>query len=155
VNAISQLQQAIIGRLTATDAQFPSLTPANGQITWMTEDIGDLLNAVTKVVGSLGIVGVVMTPGGGKMYEAKMTYPITFKCFVEIQILENVTVNRGAAGTQIPMLDLLVFCLQRLHNWSPTGQRINKMMINETPFVLVEQVPILTYNVRFDIGLSV
>lgn len=149
MNVFSNLQQAVIGRLTASDTKYPSLTPVNNQINWITEDIGDLANIVTKTVGTLGIIGIVMTPGGGKMYSLDHDLPAGFVCPIEIQIQENVTVNRGAAGTQVPALDLVQFCMQRVHRFSPTNQRLNRIYLEETPFLLVSEVPLLVYNVRF------
>jgi hypothetical protein len=89
-----------------------------------------------------------MTPGGGKLYKMGV-YPMQLACPIEIQIQENVTVNRGTAGTQIPNLDLVQFCLKRLHLWSPTGQRITRIEADETPYILVSEYPLLTYNVHF------
>jgi hypothetical protein len=154
MNAFSQLQQQVIGRLVADDTGVPSLVPATGEIRWITEDIGDLANIISRITGSLGIIGIVMTPGGGKLFEAGI-FPISFMCPIEIQIQENVTVNRGASGTKIPALDLVQFSMRRLHLWSPTGQRINKIELDETPYVLVSEYPVLTYNVRLNAKLTI
>jgi hypothetical protein len=154
MNAFSQLQQEVIGRLTATNADVPSLVPATGEIKWITEDIGDLANIIGRTVGSLGIIGIVMTPGGGKMFEVGI-FPISFICPIEIQIQENVTINRGNSGTKVPVLDLVQFSMRRLHLWSPSNQRINKIELDETPYLLVSEYPILTYNVRFNAKLTI
>jgi hypothetical protein len=154
MNAFSNLQQEVIGRLTATVTDVPSLSPANGKVNWITEDIGDLAKAINKMVGTLGIIGIVMTPGGGKLFKLG-TYPMALQCPIEIQIQENVTVNRGASGTQIPNLDLVQFCLRRLHLWSPTSQRISRIEADETPYILVSEYPLLTYNVRFLAPLTI
>jgi len=154
MNAFSNLQQEVIVRLTAAVPNIPSLVPVNGQVNWITEDIGNLANIITKTVGTLGIIGIVMTPGGGKLYKMGV-YPMALACPIEIQIQENVTVNRGAAGTQIPNLDLVQFCMRRLHLWSPTSQRINRIEAEEVPYMLVSEHPILTYNVRFIVGLTI
>jgi hypothetical protein len=154
MNAFSQLQQEVIGRLTATNADVPSLVPATGEIKWITEDIGDLANIIGRTVGSLGIIGIVMTPGGGKMFEVGI-FPISFMCPIEIQIQENVTINRGNSGTKVPVLDLVQFSMRRLHLWSPSNQRINKIELDETPYLLVSEYPILTYNVRFNAKLTI
>lgn len=154
MNAMSQLQQQIIGRLTASVADVPSLSPAAGEVKWVTEDIGDLASIIARQVGKMGIVGIVMTPGGGKMFDVGI-FPISFMCPIEIQIQENVTVNRGASGTQISNLDLVQFCMRRLHQWSPSNQRINKVELDETPYLLVTEVPILTYNVRFNAKVTI
>jgi hypothetical protein len=153
MNLFSNLQQQVIGRLTATVQEVPSLVPANGQINWITEDIGDMAKAIGKLIGSLGIIGIVMTPGGGKLFKMGI-YPISLECPIEIQIQENVTVNRGASGTQIPNLDLVQFCLRRLHLWSPTNQRISRIEADETPYILVSEYPLLTYNVRFNAPIT-
>jgi hypothetical protein len=157
MNAMSQLQQQVIGRLTASVADVPSLTPAAGEIMWVTEDKGDLASIIARQIGKMGIVGIVMTPGGQtcKLYDVGMTVPIAFACPIEIQIQENVTVNRGAAGTQISNLDLVQFCMRRLHQWSPSHQRVNKIELDETPYLLVADAPILVYNVRFNAKLTI
>jgi|SRR5215471_840997 len=142
------LQNAIIARLTASDPAIPSLTPATGQINWITEDIGDLANNITKTLGKLGIIGIVMTPGGGKVYEQGV-YPASIRCTVEIQIWENVTINRGASGTQIASLDLVEFIIARLHLYSPHGHRADRIEIDDVPFNLISATPVLGYSVRF------
>jgi hypothetical protein len=154
MNAMSQLQQQVIGRLTASVAEVPSLEPVAGEISWVTEDRGDFANIIQRATAKVGIVGIVMTPGGGKLFELGC-YPIQFTCPIEIQIQENVTVNRGAAGTQISSLDLLQFCMKRLHLWSPSHQRINRIELDENPYLLVAETPILVYNVRFIAKLSI
>jgi hypothetical protein len=153
MNIFTNLQQAVIGRLTEAVPDVPSLVPANGKVNWITEDIGDLANAIAKTVGTLGIIGIVMTPGGGKLVKMGI-YPMSLHCPIEIQIQENVVVNRGAQGTQIPSLDLVQFCLLRLHLWSPTGQRISRIEAQETPYLLVSEHPILTYNVQFSAPIT-
>jgi|SRR5215471_17977835 len=154
MNAFSNVQQQVIGRLTATVTDVPSLVPQNGKVNWITEDIGNLANIISKAVGTIGIIGIVMTPGGGKLFKMGV-FPIGLGCPIEIQIQENVTVNRGASGTQIPSLDLVQFCLKRLHLWSPSNQRLNRIEVDEVPYLLVSEYPILTYNVRFNVGLTV
>jgi hypothetical protein len=154
MNAMSQLQQQVIGRLTQDDTQVPSLAPASGEISWITEDKGDLANIIQRQIGKMGIVGIVMTPGGGKLFRVGI-FPISFDCPIEIQIQENVTVNRGASGTQIAVLDLVQFCMRRLHLWSPSNQRINKIELDEVPYLLVTEVPILVYNVRFKAKITI
>jgi hypothetical protein len=154
VNVFSDLQESIITRLTAPDQKVPSLTPHAGQVNWVSEDIGDLANVVLRATGKVGIIGIVVTPGGGKLYKMGI-FPISFRCPIEIQIQENVTVNRGDAGTQISALDLVQFCMLRLHLWSPTNQRITNIEADETPFALVSDTPLLVYNVRFNAKLTV
>jgi len=154
MNVFSQLQQDVISRLTATVSDSPSLVPRNGKVNWITEDIGDLANIIGRAVGSVGIIGIVMTPGGGKLFKMGI-FPISFLCPIEIQVQENVTVNRGAAGTGIPSLDLVQFCLRRLHLWSPGNQRVDRIEVDETPYLMVSEHPILTYNVRFNSKLTI
>jgi hypothetical protein len=154
MNALTKLQQDVIGRLTATVSDVPSLTPATGQVNWITEDIGDFANIIARTIGTLGIIGIVVTPGGGKLFSMGC-YPISFACPIEVQIQENVIVNRGNAGTQIPSLDLLQFVMRRLHLWSPSHQKINRIELDEVPYLLVSETPILTYNVRLSAPLSI
>ena len=157
MNALSQLQQQVIGRLTAIDPAVPSLVAAVGAISWITEDVGDLANIVARAVANIGIVGIVVTPGGEdrcKLFSAGV-FPISFVCPIIIQIQENVTVNRGT-GTNIPALDLVQFVMRRLHMWSPTHQRaVNQINLDETPYSLVQEAPILTYNVRFNAKITI
>jgi hypothetical protein len=72
-----------------------------------------------------------------------------------VQIQENVTINRGASGTQVPALDLVEFCMKRLHWFERDGQRIRRIQLDEVPYLLVSEYPILTYNVRFNAPLSI
>src|SRR5215831_19321992 len=148
------LQNAIIGRLTAADPLVPSLVPASGQVNWLTENIGDLYNNISKRLGAMGIVGIVMTPGGGKVFQQGV-YPPSFRCTVEVQIQENVTINRGASGTQIASLDLVEFVMKRVHLFSPHRQRADRVELDEVPFKLVTEHPILVYNVNFVAPLTI
>ena len=154
MSQLSSLQQAIIGRLTAVDPTVPAPVPVNGEVQWITENIGDLGNIISRTVGKLGIIGIVMTPGGGKLFKMGI-YPISFRCTVEIQTQENVTINRGASGTQIASLDLIEFVMKRLHLWSPHHQRADRIELDEVPYILVSEYPVLTYNVRFNAPLTI
>ena len=142
------LQNAIIGRLTAVDPTVPAPVPAHGSVSWITENIGDLASNIAKLTGSVGIVGIVMTPGGGKLYKEGIR-PIEFRCVVEVQLQENVTINRGSSGTQIASLDLVEFIMQRVHLFSPHHQRADRVTLDVVPFRLVSEHPILVYNVNF------
>lgn len=148
------LQNAIIGRLTAVDPTVPAPTPVNGQVNWITENIGDLGYNIAKITGSVGIVGIVMTPGGGKLYKIGI-YPIEFRCTVEIQLQENVVINRGSSGTQIASLDLVEFIMHRLHLFSPHGHRADRIQLDTVPYKLVTEHPILVYNVNFTAPLVI
>src|SRR5215469_8721427 len=148
MSILANLQQSVIERLTATVPDIPSLVPKNGAITWVAEEKDDLSNIIARAVAKVGIVGIVLTPGGRKLFRMRI-YPIPFLCPLHIQIQENVIVNRGAAGTGIANLDLVEFCMKRLHLWSPTNQRITRIEVDETPYIMVSEAPILAYNVMF------
>jgi hypothetical protein len=148
MSQLVNLQNAIITRLTQSDAIVPSLVPANGQVSWITENIGDLASNIAKAIGKIGIVGIVMTPGGGKEFKVGI-YPPAFRASIEIQLQENVTINRGASGTQIASLDLVEFIIKRLHLWSPGGGlRSDRIELQEVPYKLVAETPLLVYNVN-------
>jgi hypothetical protein len=148
------LQNAIIGRLTAVDPTVPAPVPVNGQVQWITENIGDLGFNIARLTGHVGIVGIVTTPGGGKLYKTGI-YPIEFRCTVEIQLQENVTINRGASGTQIASLTLVEFIMQRVHLFSPHGHRADRIELASVPFKMVTDHPILVYNVNFTAPLVI
>ena len=154
MSQLTGLQTAIVNRLSAVDPLVPAPVPANGAVTWITENIGDLANAIARTTAKMGIVGIVMTPGGGKLFQAGV-YPISFRCAIEIQTQENVVINRGAAGTQIASLDLIEFVMKRLHLFSPQGHRPDRIALDEVPYLLVSETPILTYNVRFNAPLTI
>ena len=147
MSQLVNLQNAIVTRLSASDTVVPSLVPANGQVSWITENIGDLASNIAKAIGKIGIVGIVMTPGGGKMWKQGPFWPIGFKCSVEVQIQENVVINRGASGTQIASLALVEFVMARLHLFSPQGHKADRLELNEVPYKLVADTPCLVYNV--------
>jgi hypothetical protein len=154
MSKLGDLQQSIIHRLTAADPNIPSLVPVNGTIQWITEDIGDFANIIARAVGKLGIIGIVMTPHG-KLIKLGEGPNIAFHSLVEVQIQENVTINRGASGTQIAALALADFCMKRLHWWSRDSQKIRRIQLDEIPFLLVAEVPLLVYNVRFTAPISI
>ena len=151
---LAQLQQSIISRLTAVDNTVPAPVPVNGAIEWITEDRGDFANIIARMTAKLGIVGIVMTPGG-KMIKLGEGPNIEFHTLAEIQIQENVTINRGANGTQVAALTLVEFCIKRLHWWSRDNQRIRRLYLDEIPYLLVSEVPLLVYNVRLIAPLSI
>jgi hypothetical protein len=154
MSQLINLQNAIIGRLTAPDIVVPSLVPVNGQVSWITENIGDLASNIQKAIGKLGLIGIVMTPGGGKLYKMGI-YPASFRCVVEIQLQENVTINRGASGTQIASLALVEFIIARLHLWSPTNLRTDRLEVDTTPYKLIAETPLLVYNVNFNAPITI
>jgi len=47
------------------------------------------------------------------------------------------------------------FCMLRLHLWSPTSQRITRIEVDETPYLMVSEHPLLVYNVRLNAQLSI
>lgn len=147
------LQQKILTRLTEEDEKIPAPTPANDKtVTWMTEIIGDLVNEVQKGLVKHGIVGTVLTPGGDRL---KLRDPDTGQLALSnpivIEIQENVTINRGAAGTQIAALTLVEFCMKRLNLFDLTkgaNTRLTKVTLDPKPYELVEIAPLLIYHVR-------
>lgn len=157
-NEFLNLQAAAITRLTATDAAVPPPTPANGSITWLTEIIGDLANKVAQATAKLGICGIVLTPGGkaSKMFNAE-TGQISLGCPLLIQIQENAMINQGATGTHIHALDLVKFCMKRLHFFDPQRKNVSDrgkrsasvITLDPMPYELVQDTPILVYDVRF------
>jgi hypothetical protein len=154
MSKLADLQNSIITQLTAVNAAMPAPVPANGQIQWITENIGDLANVIARTTGKLGIIGIVMTPGG-KLVTPGSGPPIAIHSLVEIQIQENVTINRGASGTQISAIDLVEFCMKRLQYFERDQQRIRRIVLDEIPFLLVSEYPILTYNVRLNAPLTI
>jgi len=154
MSKLADLQNSIIARFTAVDPNVPAPVPVNGQIQWITENIGDLANIIARATGKLGIIGIVMTPGG-KLMQKEQGPNIAVSSLVEIQIQENVTINRGASGTQVPALDLVEFCMKRLHWFSRDHQKIRRIVLDEVPFLLVAEVPLLVYNVRFQAPISI
>ena len=154
MSSLRNLQQSIVTRFTEADLSVPSLVPANGQIQWVTEDIGDLANIIARATAKLGLVGIVMTPHG-KLIRLGEGPNIEFHSLVEVQIQENVIINRGAAGTQIAALDLVEFCMKRLHWYKRDKQLIRRIFLDEVPFLLVAEVPLLVYNVRFTAPISI
>lgn len=143
------LQNSVLARLQAIDASVPAPAAAHGAITWLSEVKGDVASKLAKAIGSLGIVGVVLTP------TALMVDPngedLGMYAPVLIQIQENVIINQGASGTQIPALRLVSFVMKRLQNFchniyngSPATQRLR---LDPKPFVLIKDDAPLTYNV--------
>jgi hypothetical protein len=151
------LQAAIVARLKAVVSDIPAPVPANGEVQWITEIIGDLKNIIDRNLGKLGVIGIVMTPGGRLIQPG--VAPISLRCPIEVQIQESVTINRSGAGTQIAALDLVRFTMKRLHWWapqiSPATPRITRIELDEAPYLLVAEYPILTYNVRFNAPLTI
>jgi hypothetical protein len=146
------LQSKIVNRLTEDDAAVPAPAPANGAITWITEIKGDLKNLIDRSLGKQGICAIVLTPGGNKLrVRDPKTGVISLVCPVQIQIQESVTINQGSTGTKIPALELVEFVMKRLNYYelSP-GQRITRVELDEVPYTLVTEYPILTYDVWFN-----
>ena len=163
-NEFFDLQTAIKNRLTATDAAVPAPAPVNGTVTWLTEIVGDLASEVAKALGAIGISGLIVTPGGDR---TQLRDPeagrIDLVCPVIIQIEEDVLTNQGPQGTKIHALDLVKFCMKRIHFWDPkraSASDRNKLSptivtLHSTPFERVSDNPTLIYHVFVNAPLAI
>ena len=53
MSQLTGLQTAIVNRLSAVDPLVPAPVPANGAVTWITENIGDLANAIARTTAKM------------------------------------------------------------------------------------------------------
>jgi hypothetical protein len=144
------LQNAVIARLESTDPSLaPALIPANGHaIPFLSEQRGDLVNKIQNAVAKIGLVVIVLTP------KAIMINPnapgLDQMAPILVQVQETGIVNKGATGSQISALEMVVFVMKRIHFWShdlyaaePDTMRVK---LEKTPFVLINDNPTV-YNV--------
>lgn len=144
------LLQARVVAYLASDGYFTPALPAP-PITLLSEQIGDIVNEIERLIGSIGIIGIVITPVGRGMDSDKR--PIDFEVPLVIQFQEDVTNNRqSAGGTGKPALGAVCRTMELLHWWDPlvmTGSaKIFRLRLAAVPYELVDQTPVLTYNVN-------
>lgn len=145
------LQNATIARLTSTDAALPPApVPANGHaIPFLSEQLGDLNSRITNAIARIGLVAIVLTP------KASMLDPdlpgLDQMAPILVQVQENGIANKGANGSQISALALVVFIMKRLHFWShglyDASPETMYAKLEKTPFVLIGDNPAVIYNV--------
>lgn len=107
---LADLQSAVAARLRASD--LIAATPA---VEIVEEDRGDIDAAIAKAVGKVGIVVSVALPavrpaeGNRKFWEFEIL----------LEIVENVGINRGPAGSQKTATALADNVIAMLLGWSP------------------------------------
>lgn len=104
------LQSAVAARLRASD--FISSTPA---VEVVEEDRGDIDAAINKAVGKTGVVLSVGIPAVRPTENNRQF--LEFEVLVEI--VENVGINRGPAGTQKTWTALADDIIAMLLGWQP------------------------------------
>lgn len=143
------LQNLVTARLAATDASIPAPVAAHGSVQYISEQKGDIVTLLQTAINNIGIGVVILTPTA-LMIDPE-TEAFAMRAPIIIQVQENVIVNRGAAGTQIPALRLVSFIMRRLQGWPhmlyPGDQDLQRLTLDPKPFVLIRDEPPLTYNV--------
>lgn len=114
------------------------------------ERVGDIQNKIGRSLGAgLGIVVVVLTPVA--QLRDVMQRGLDMIALVKVQVQENVTLNRGASGTQVSAMKVRNMIMRAIHHWShglyagpASTQRVE---LEKIPFVLVATDPFLVYDV--------
>lgn len=149
MSTFSLLQKRVVSRLAA-DVFFTPPAPRKS-IVVLDEQIGDIVNRISKQIGSIGILALVVTPTGRKIDGSKRIIDLEVPLIVQIQ--EDVVINQASTGTRWPALDVVVRTMQLLHWWNPGltagSYRMARLQLADVPFELVTQEPLLTYNVNF------
>jgi hypothetical protein len=154
VSHFDLLQEQAVAELSG-DA-FLSTTANGKTIPVLHERIGDLLSKLTAAISKVGVFLVVLTPVG-TLRDPKAR-AIDLVAPLHVQIQENVLFNQGANGTKVSALALVSFVMRKLHFWTPQlypgSSRATRSELDKTPFVLVTEDPILTYNVRLNVPIN-
>ncbi len=136
-NLFTDLQQAVADRLAA-DAYFsgpPTLAT-------LTENVGDVVNAVDKALNETGLLAFVLTPrvqAGREWRRADVD--------VIVSVFEQVSLNRDpAVGSGKPAIDVAARVWALVDRWSP-NDLWTPLLIQHVH--LVEPAPTLIYEVAF------
>jgi hypothetical protein len=125
-------------------------TPYFSNVTIITEQTGDIENAIQTALAKLGICVIVITP------TANAAFPNYLKpYFNDIKIIcrtvENVILNRSTSGTGKQASEVAEMVAVTLHQFEPLG--ISEVVVLDTPSITIAPGgtvgKLLCYDVRF------
>lgn len=141
LDLLADLQDAIAQRLSAED-YFAGPLP----VPVLTEDIGDLENAIQQRVNQLGVCVLVLTPELQPGAE-----PNSGQVDVRLTVSEKVVVNRSASGTGKRASAVALAAVALLQDWRPrdlwTPLRMLRVAVKETKPLLVYEVTLRTWTI--------
>ena len=141
MSVLKGIQQAVVDRLSSE--QYFSNIPV------LSENLGDIEAAIQTAIAKLGVCVIVVTP------TASAAFPDYLKAYFDkitivCRCVENVTLNRSAAGTRKPASDVAEMVAAILHNYEPTG--ISENIFLDTPSISIAPNggvgKLLSYDVR-------
>lgn len=112
------------------------------------DQINAALGALTAQNGQAGLCATVLMPVLGTQRQELPGPYLHLKCTVRLQ--ENVLVNMGTNGTQIPCEDAAIAVAQILHLWTPGG---TAGILRAAPETITPQ-PALDGKVTYDVVLE-
>lgn len=141
---LTELQTQIKARL---DAQtFFSATPA---IDVIVEQRKDIANEIERRLARIGLAVIILTPGLSRRSAGRSPYPKWDRIDIACQVIENVTINRGASGIGQPSSLVAESVAYWLNDFAPAILGNNLMLEGIT---LDEDPTVLSYTVRLFSG---
>jgi hypothetical protein len=156
VYALEILQSLMVDTL-AVDPLFNGSQSANGAaVPILTEAIGDLVYQVGISMGKLGLCLVVRTPLF--RFTNNLAPSLDGWALLSVDVFEDVTLNNGSTGTQIPALSAAQRVLALMHHRPLTGSvpdenNPSKFIGTDSPLTLANDGPPLNYTVLFQAHL--
>jgi hypothetical protein len=111
------------------------------------EQLGDLTNKIRVALNKLGISVLVLTPSA-VCQSTNAPGPILDPVTLVVQVVENVLLNQGASGTQLPAGDVAEKIAWLLHYPNHAG-RGDTFPLTCRSIRLVPDKTLLVYNVEF------
>lgn len=124
---IEQLQELVAERIRTTPDLCDGDTPL---LPVVTEDVKDLEAEVGKALNKVGAGITVLTPEWKRGDEFT-----SLQIFVDVEIVENPSVNRGPAGTGLSILRIAQTLQHGLHLWTPSGPDVEEGVYARLEFV--------------------
>ena len=140
MSVLKSIQQTVHDRLVAD--------PFFTNIPVITENIGDIENAIQTAIAKLGVCAIVVTP------TATTSFPDTLSPYFDniriiVRVVEKVLLNRSAHGTNKSASDVAEMVAALLHNYEPTG--VSENLFLDNPSITIANsgaTGLLSYDVR-------
>jgi hypothetical protein len=153
--ALETLQALMVSTLSV-DPMFDGSQSANGgAVPILTERIGDLVTQIGISIGKLGLCLLVRTPVF--RFTNNLAPSLDGWALLSVDVFEDVTLNQGSTGSQIPALSAAQRVLALMHHFPigdpATENNPSKFIGTDSPLTLANDGPPLNYTVLFQAHL--
>lgn len=118
------------------------------QIALLSEQLGEIRNEIQRALAKLGLCAIVLTPEA-TFQHTQAPGPILDPLSLTVEIVEFVTKNRGASGTQIPASDAAEHTAWLLHFPNHAHHRSDAHTFTARRIRMVPDKQFLVYRVEF------